>query len=288
MTVSNPDVIQEREDWFPEGWKSCGTELQTLQGLIVDILVIWFKSLSDEEQTRTNGQPLGMLVDVACGTGRYTLPLAPHFEKVLGIDISESQMNLAKQSTSANNNVSYMVASAEKIPVKNDSVDLVHSGLAAHWFTIDKFLSEAVRVLKTNGCLALHAFYPATEIEYKDLSRDLSAVMSEVWDTLLQYVQKSVIQPLLCQYQNIYEAIPLKDKELITDIPVTMQMSISEIIGFIQSICMYDAFIEKDAKKAGQFLIQTEKRFREILGEEADSVRLNVLVKHFCVFACKH
>ncbi|XP_044160390.1 putative methyltransferase DDB_G0268948 [Bufo gargarizans] len=238
-------------------------------------------------KAKTNGQPLEMLVDVGCGTGRYTLPLAPHFKNVLGIDISESQMNLAKQSTSANN-VSYMVASAEKIPVKNDSVDLVHAGLAAHWFTIDKFLNESVRVLKTNGCLALHAFYLATEIEYKDLSRDLSAVMSEVWDTLLQHGQKSMTQHMLCQYQSIYEAIPLKDKELITDIPDTMQMSISEIIGFIQSICMYEAFMEKDAKKAEQFLIQTGKRFREIIGEEADSVRLNVLVKHYCVFACKH
>ncbi|XP_044160992.1 putative methyltransferase DDB_G0268948 [Bufo gargarizans] len=239
-------------------------------------------------KAKTNGQPLGMLVDVGCGTGRYILALAPHFEKVLGIDISESQINLAKQSTSANNNVSYMVASAENIPAENDSVDLVHAGLAGHWFTIDKFLNESVRVLKTNGCLALHAFYPATEIEYKDLSRDLSEVMSEVWDTLLQHLPKSIIQHVSCQYQSIYEAIPLKDKELITDIPVTMQMSISEIIGFIQSICMFEAFMEKDAKKAEQFLIQTDKRFREILGEEADSVRLNVLVKHYCVFACKH
>ncbi|XP_040297089.1 putative methyltransferase DDB_G0268948 [Bufo bufo] len=238
-------------------------------------------------KAKTNGQPLGMLVDVGCGTGRYILPLAPHFEKVLGIDFSESQINLAKQSTSANN-VSYLVASAENLPVKNDSVDLVHAGLAAHWFTIDTFLSEAFRVLKTNGCLALHGFYPAAEIEYKDLSCDLSAVMSEVWDTLLQHIPKSIAQHPSCQYQSIYEAIPLKDKELITDIPVTMQMSISEIIGFIQSICMYETFMEKDAKKAEQFLIQTEKRFREILGEEADSVRLNVLVKHYCVFACKH
>ncbi|XP_040297432.1 putative methyltransferase DDB_G0268948 [Bufo bufo] len=100
-------------------------------------------------KAKTNEQPLGMLVDVGCGTGRYILPLAPHFEKVLGIDISESQINLAKQSTSANN-VSYMVASAENLPVKNDSVDLVHAGLAAHFFTIDTFLSEAFRPLRLN------------------------------------------------------------------------------------------------------------------------------------------
>ncbi|XP_040297434.1 putative methyltransferase DDB_G0268948 [Bufo bufo] len=103
---------------------------------VINILLSYVKA-------KTNEQPLEMLVDVGCGTGRYTLPLAPHFKKVLGIDMSESQINVAKQNTLANN-VSYMVASAEKIPVKNDSVDLVHAGLAAHWFTIDKFLNESV------------------------------------------------------------------------------------------------------------------------------------------------
>ncbi|XP_040297786.1 putative methyltransferase DDB_G0268948 [Bufo bufo] len=237
-------------------------------------------------KAKTNGQPLEMLVDVGCGTGRYTLPLAPHFKKVLGIDMSESQINVAKQNTLANN-VSYMVASAEKIPVKNDSVDLVHAGLAAHWFTIDKFLNESVRVLKTNGCLALHAFYPTPEIEYKDLSHDLNAAMSKVWDTLFPYFDKNT-GDMFNQYQNIYEAIPLKDKELITDIPVTVQLSIPEMIGFIQSVYIYQAFMEKDVKGAEHFLTQTEKRFREILGEEADSVRLNMHIKHYCALACKH
>ncbi|XP_040297189.1 putative methyltransferase DDB_G0268948 [Bufo bufo] len=245
---------------------------------VINILLSYVKA-------KTNEQPLEMLVDVGCGTGRYTLPLAPHFKKVLGIDMSESQINVAKQNTLANN-VSYMVASAEKIPVKNDSVDLVHAGLAAHWFTIDKFVNESVRVLKTNGCLALHAFYPAAKFEYKDLSHDLNSAMSEVWDTLFQYFDKTTGH-MLCQYQNIYEAIPLKDKELITDIPVTVQLSIPEIIGFIQSVYMYQEFMEKDVKGAEHFLTQTEKRFREILGEEADSVRLNMQIKHYCALACK-
>ncbi|KAM3916525.1 putative methyltransferase isoform 2-T2 [Leptodactylus fuscus] len=235
---------------------------------------------------KTNGRPLEMAVDVGCGTGRYTLPLAPHFKKVLGIDISGSQINVAKQYCPAKN-VSYMVAPAEKLPLRTASVDLVNAGLAAHWFTVDKFASEAVRVLKTKGCLALHAFYPATEIEYKDLSHDLSLVMSEVWNTLFQYNAKK-IEHMLCQYKTIYQAIPLQDKEWIKDIPVKTEMSISEIIGLIQSVVMFQTFKEKDMKKAEQFLIQTENRFREILGEEADSVRLTAYFKHYCVLACKH
>ncbi|XP_075687304.1 uncharacterized protein LOC142656293 [Rhinoderma darwinii] len=237
-------------------------------------------------KAKTNGQPLELAVDVGCGTGRYTLPLAPHFKKVLGTDISDSQINVAKQYNSAPN-VSYMVAPAEKLPLKDACVDLVNAGLAAHWFTVDKFVNEAARVLKTNGCLAVHAFYPAAEIEYKKRSEDLTALMTEVWDSLFLYSDESK-ERLLTQYQIIYETVPLKDKEWVKDIPVTMQMSLPEIIAFIQSICLFEAFKEKNAERAGQFLIHIEKRFRDILGEEADSVQLNVQMKHFCIMACKH
>lgn len=235
---------------------------------------------------KTDGRPLEMAVDVGCGTGRCTLPLAPHFKKVLGIDISESQINLAKKNTTADN-VSYMLAPAEKLPIEDASVDLVNAGLAVHWFDVDKFASEAVRVLKTNGCLALHCATPVTKIEYKDLSHDLSVVMSEVWDSMFQYGDKYIFDHVFSQYRSIYEAIPLKDKELITDIPVTIQVTIPDIIGLIQASYMCQVFKEKDLKGAEEFLLQTEKRFRNILGEKADSVQMNMHMKHYCVLARK-
>ncbi|XP_069839291.1 putative methyltransferase DDB_G0268948 [Dendropsophus ebraccatus] len=235
---------------------------------------------------KTDGRPLEIAVDVGCGTGRYTVPLAPHFKKVLGVDISESQINVAKQHIIANN-VSYMVAPAEKLPVKNASLDLVNSALAAHWFKADEFAGEAIRVLKTRGCLAAHGFYPSFKIEYKDLSHDLTAVMSEVLDTLYSYNDKCM-EHMFSQYYNIFEAIPLKDKKWVTDIPVKNLMSFPELLGFFQSVYMYQAFMEKDAEKANQYFLHIEKRFRKILGEEVDYVQLNLCLKYYCVLACKH
>ncbi|XP_077131012.1 putative methyltransferase DDB_G0268948 [Ranitomeya variabilis] len=235
---------------------------------------------------KTNGRPLEMALDVGCGTGRYTLPLAPHFTKVLGLDISESQINVAKQLTVAKN-VSYRVSPAEMLPLKDASVDLVHAGLAAHFFSKEKFVDESVRVLKTRGCLAAHGFEPSSVLEYRNLSDDLNVVMSEVWDTLVRHSEKSA-QEMVSRYQNIFEAITLKDKEHITDLPIKIQMSVPEIIGFMQSVVGFQQFKEKDVKRAEQFVTLTEKRFREILGEKADSVRMNMHLKYYCVFACKH
>ncbi|KAG8559155.1 hypothetical protein GDO81_017257 [Engystomops pustulosus] len=242
-------------------------------------------------EEKTNGRPLDMALDVGCGTGRYTLPLAPHFKKVLGIDICDSQINVAKRYNTANN-VSYMVASAERLPVENNSVDLVSSGLAAHFFTIDKFVNESVRVLKTNGCLAAHGYHPSSEIEYRDLSHGLNTVMSEVWNLMWQQSTTPDLTQtgahMLDQFQTLYEAIPLKDKKWVKDIPVKFQVSVPEIIGFIQSICVFQIYLEKNEKEAKQFLAQTEERMRDVLGEEADSARLNLHMKHYCVLACKH
>ncbi|XP_069841312.1 putative methyltransferase DDB_G0268948 [Dendropsophus ebraccatus] len=235
---------------------------------------------------KTDGRPLEMAVDVGCGTGHYTVPLAPHFKKVLGVDISEAQINVAKQHTLANN-VSYMVAPAEKLPMKNASVDLVNSALAAHWFKADEFVSEAVRVMKTKGCLAVHAAYPRLDIKYKDMSHDLTEVMAKAFDTLSQYYDYS-IENVLSQYRNIYEAVPLEDKKWITDIPVKIQISVPEIVGLIRSMYMYQAFLEKDLKGAEEFFIQTKKRFQKILGEETDSAQLDLYLKYYCVLACKH
>ena len=39
-----------------------------------------------------------MAVDVGCGTGQATLALADHFERVLGVDISENQISEARKS----------------------------------------------------------------------------------------------------------------------------------------------------------------------------------------------
>ncbi|XP_022109302.1 putative methyltransferase DDB_G0268948 isoform X2 [Acanthaster planci] len=41
--------------------------------------------------------PFELAVDVACGSGQSTRPLAPHFAKVIGTDISEEQLGAAKR-----------------------------------------------------------------------------------------------------------------------------------------------------------------------------------------------
>ncbi|XP_010124842.1 PREDICTED: putative methyltransferase DDB_G0268948, partial [Chlamydotis macqueenii] len=67
-----------------------------------------------------------LVVDVGCGSGQGTRFLAEHFKKVVGTDISEAQIQEARDATSPPN-VSYLVCPAEELPFGDASVDLLAS-----------------------------------------------------------------------------------------------------------------------------------------------------------------
>ena len=49
-----------------------------------------------------------VVIDVACGTGLFTRKLAPYFGKVLGVDRSASQAEVANQSENTLKNIEYI------------------------------------------------------------------------------------------------------------------------------------------------------------------------------------
>ncbi len=67
-------------------------------------------------------------LDVGCGTGQLTVPLADHFDRVVGVDPSGSQIAAA----APHERVSYVVGTAEEVSV-DGPVDLVTVAQAAHW-----------------------------------------------------------------------------------------------------------------------------------------------------------
>lgn len=52
----------------------------------------------------------------------------------------------------------FQVAPAEKIPLEDNSVDLLISAQAAHWFDLDAFFTESHRVLKPEGTMAIWGY----------------------------------------------------------------------------------------------------------------------------------
>ena len=74
------------------------------------------------------------------------------------------------------------VGSFDDIPLPDNSCDLVSSFLAAHWFDpLEKFYSEAKRVLKPGGCLVVGG-YGLPSVHYGDgrLNDELHVIYTEV------------------------------------------------------------------------------------------------------------
>ena len=93
-------------------------------------------------------------LDVATGNGRAAADLALHFERVLASDASDNQLRHAVPDV----RVCYLRHAAESLPVRAGVVDLVAVAQAAHWFDLPRFYSEARRVLRPNGLVAVWCY----------------------------------------------------------------------------------------------------------------------------------
>ena len=97
--------------------------------------------------------------DCAAGNGQAALGLADHFSKVFATDVSKEQIANAFQLP----NIEYKVSPGEIIDLPDNSVDLVAVAQGIHWLDPDKFYSEAKRVMKPAGRIAVWC-YNLTEI----------------------------------------------------------------------------------------------------------------------------
>jgi SAM-dependent methyltransferase len=92
--------------------------------------------------------------DCGAGNGQAAVPLASVFDRVIATDASEKQISNAQP----HERVEYHVAPAENRGVESETLDLIMVAQALHWFDLDRFYTEARRVLKPDGVLAASAY----------------------------------------------------------------------------------------------------------------------------------
>ncbi|XP_067994119.1 putative methyltransferase DDB_G0268948 [Melanerpes formicivorus] len=229
--------------------------------------------------------PAELVVDVGCGSGQGTQFLAEHFKKVVGTDISEAQIQEAKDAPSVPN-ISYLVCPAEELPFEDASVDILTSFTAAHWFDIEKFMKEANRVLKPGGCVAISTYTVDMSVCYGNYSEKLTKIFRECWDKLLKY-SHSRVKYVLEDYKTIFEALPFPDKKRITDIFDNIPMTVAGVIGYMESASSFQVFLKNDPEAAKSLLQETEKRMLETMGVNSPETPVEFRVRHVCVLGYK-
>jgi len=96
-----------------------------------------------------------MALDFGCGIGRLTEPLSKHFTKVIGIDISDHMLDLAKEHTEKSKikNIDYKDIT-HLSSIKSNSMDLIVTRFVLEHIPPNlakKYIKEFTRILKPNG-----------------------------------------------------------------------------------------------------------------------------------------
>jgi ubiquinone/menaquinone biosynthesis C-methylase UbiE len=99
-----------------------------------------------------------LAVDVACGPGTLTFPLAARVGRVIGIDITPAMIETARREAARKGlqNIEFILGDASSLPLADASADIVTCGNSVHHIPEPaRVLAEMVRILRPGGRLAI-------------------------------------------------------------------------------------------------------------------------------------
>lgn len=100
----------------------------------------------------------GTLLDVGCGIGYFTIAAAGILEdgKVIGIDIMDEILEIAKDRSQEIGNIEYRKSEEYLFPIEDKSVEYVFISNVIHEVENKiKYFAEIKRVIKSNGYLCI-------------------------------------------------------------------------------------------------------------------------------------
>lgn len=166
-------------------------------------------------------QRIRKILDLGCGTGRFTAALGKTFEcPVIGVEPSTAMLNVAPSQNEPN--VEWKQGQAESIPLEDEAVDLVFMSQVFHHLTEPRqALQEINRVLTAAGYLAIRngirehnkelewlRFFPeALEIEERRMPsrRELKDLVSAQSFELIS--RRTIYQLFADSYEEYFEKI---------------------------------------------------------------------------------
>ncbi len=96
----------------------------------------------------------GRILEIGCGTGKSTLPLARSGYSILCVELGANLAAVARRNLAAFPNVQVAVADFESWPGEEAAFDLVTSGTALHWIDPSVRYHKIARQLRHGGTLA--------------------------------------------------------------------------------------------------------------------------------------
>ena len=117
-----------------------------------DVLDRWLGLLSDH----VDKEAVSAILDLGCGTGRFSDALSAHFDaEVIGVDPSSKMLEKARQK-GGSPRISYRQGEGEALPLEDASVDMVFLSMVYHHLGDPAAVArECRRVLRPDGHVCL-------------------------------------------------------------------------------------------------------------------------------------
>jgi demethylmenaquinone methyltransferase/2-methoxy-6-polyprenyl-1,4-benzoquinol methylase len=122
-----------------------------------DAIAAHFSGVRDRVVNFTNAQKGSRILDVATGTGQQAFAFAKKGYEVVGIDLSEAMLNVAKKKNKFRN-AKFEVADATNLPFEDNSFDISSVSFALHDMPLsirEKVLKEMARATKPKGIIVI-------------------------------------------------------------------------------------------------------------------------------------
>jgi SAM-dependent methyltransferase len=111
------------------------------------------------ERWQRFGVAPGKVVEIGCGAGRITRPMAEYFDSVHALDVSQEMMDFASRNIDANN-VRFSIVEDCRIPEPVSSVDAAFSVQVFQHLeeqrNVEDYFREIHRVLAPGGSMMIH------------------------------------------------------------------------------------------------------------------------------------
>jgi ubiquinone/menaquinone biosynthesis C-methylase UbiE len=147
--------------------------------------------------------PQSCVLEVATGPGYVALAFATVAAEVVGVDLTDAPLIIARQNRDARGltNVSFESADAKQLPFEDASFDIVTCRLAMHHFdTPERVFSEMVRVCRPGGKVAVEDMIASEQSErsayynHWERLRDPSHVMALSVSQLVGYYRAAGLE----------------------------------------------------------------------------------------------
>lgn len=114
--------------------------------------------------------PPQRILDLGSGTGYFTAELACEYpvSDIVALDLAEGMLRYSREHRQSDQ-ITWLCADAESLPLRSGSIDLVFSSLAIQWCqNTDALFSELSRVLSPGGLACIATLGPETLCELRD------------------------------------------------------------------------------------------------------------------------